>query len=378
MKRLRASLLLALALPALALPALDKGVGQQLADGLYARITTNKGVIVARLEPDQTPLAVASFVGLAEGTIDNEAFEAGVPYYDGSVFHRVVEGHVIQAGMPDPDRSDARGPGYTYPNEINAGLSHDHAGALGIANSGPHTNGAQFYITLGDRSYLDGTYIVFGEVVEGMDVVNAIVQGDVIESVRIIRQGAAAEDYSIDTEGFRALVADAEDRVMEVNAQRFLQQRIWVASNIDGRLAAWDGELRVLRVRRGRGDPLVDGDQVQIRYLGTAVVYRGHMIDVTGPLFSERSFAGNPEDGTPQADELNAEPFSYEVGSDTINPGFDQALHEMRRGGQAVVIVPAQEGYGDGGFYGPDRPQEPRFVIPPETLIVYAISVLRD
>lgn len=373
MRRLRALLLLALTF--LVAPL---GAGRQLPDGLYARITTNKGVIVARLEPDKTPLAVASFVGLAEGTIDNEAFEAGVPYYDGSVFHRVVEGHVIQAGMPDPERSDVRGPGYTYPNEINAGLSHDHAGALGVANSGPHTNGAQFYITLGDRSYLDGTYIVFGEVVEGMDVVHAIVQGDVIESVRIIRQGAAAEAYNIDTERFHEMVADAEERVMETNAQRFLQQRIWVASNIDSRLAAWDGEVRVLRVRRGRGEPLVDGDQVQVRYLGTAVVYRGHMLDVTSPLFEERSFAGDPEDGTPQADDLNAEPFSYEVGSDAINAGFDQALHEMRRGGQAVVIVPAQEAYRDSGFYAPDRPGVPRFVIPPETLIVYAISILPD
>ena len=139
----------------------------QLADGLYAEIRTSKGLIVARLEPEKTPLAVANFVGLAEGTIDNEALGPGEPYYDGSVFHRVVEGHVIQAGAPAPGRSEARGPGYQFPNEIHADLSHDHAGALGMASGGPHTNSAQFYITLGDRPYLDGNYIVFGDVVEG-------------------------------------------------------------------------------------------------------------------------------------------------------------------------------------------------------------------
>ena len=106
----------------------------QLPDGLYAEIHTSKGTIVARLEPSKTPMTVANFVGLAEGTIANRAFDAGTPYYDGSVFHRVVPGHVIQAGAPDPNRSAARGPGYTFPNEIHADLSHDHAGALGMAN----------------------------------------------------------------------------------------------------------------------------------------------------------------------------------------------------------------------------------------------------
>ena len=348
----------------------------QLPDGLYAEITTNKGVIVARLEPDKAPLAVASFVGLTEGTIDNEAFDAGVPYYDGTIFHRVVEGHVIQAGQPDPERSEASGPGYVYPNEIHADLSHDHAGALGVANGGPHTNGAQFYITLGDRSYLDGTYIVFGEVVDGMDVVRAIVQGDVVESIRIIRRGTVAENYSVDTARFGALVAAAEARVEEINRQRFTQQRMWLAGNLDPSFAVWDGALRVMRVQRGQGERLGDGDRVRVRYLGTGLRYRGHLIDVTGPLIEEIRFAGATDDGTPQNADLNAEPFEYEVGTSEVTAGFDEALRRMRRGGQAVVVVPADQAYGRSGFYGPDRPGEPRFVIPPETLLIYAVTVL--
>src|SRR5437588_13108270 len=107
-------------------------------DGLYAEIRTTKGVIVARLEPDLTPLTVANFVGLAEGTIANAAFDPGRPFYDGTVYHRVVAGHVIQAGVPQSDK--AKGPGYAFPNEINAKLSHNHAGAVQMANSGPNTN----------------------------------------------------------------------------------------------------------------------------------------------------------------------------------------------------------------------------------------------
>ena len=160
-------------------------------DGLYAEIRTSKGLIVARLEADLTPLTVANFVGLAEGTIANSAFDPGRPFYDGSVYHRVVPGHVIQTGIPQSDR--AKSPGYTFPNEIHARLSHNHAGALNMANGGPNTNASQFCITLGDRSYLDGDFNVFGDVVEGMDVVMRIAKGDVVQTVRIIRVGAKAQ-----------------------------------------------------------------------------------------------------------------------------------------------------------------------------------------
>lgn len=348
----------------------------ELPDGLYAEIRTDKGLIVARLEPDKTPLAVASFVGLAEGTIANEAFAPGEPYYDGTVFHRVVEGHVIQAGAPDPQRSDARGPGYRYPNEIHADLSHDHAGALGVANSGPHTNGSQWYITLGDRSYLDGTYIVFGEVIDGMDVVHDIVQGDVVESVRIVRRGAAAEAFRPDSERFNTLVQDAERRNGFVAAQRILHEREWLAINLFSGQFMFDTDFRVLHNRRGAGEPVAEGDRVRVRYLATGLRYRGHMIDVDGPLFGELRFAGSPGDGTPQTDDLDAEPFEYEVGSESVTPGLDRAIRDMRRGGQALAVVPAASGYGRGGFYGPDVPGQKRFVIPPDTLLIYAIELL--
>ena len=120
--------------------------GQGRADGLYAEIRTSKGMIVARLEPELTPLTVANFVGLAEGTIANAAFDAGHPFFDGSVYHR-------WCGACDQRGFEVR-PGAwagVYVSMIHARLSHNHAGALNMANSGPNTNGAQFCITLGDR-----------------------------------------------------------------------------------------------------------------------------------------------------------------------------------------------------------------------------------
>ena len=357
----------------------SSAVSTQLPDGLYAEIVTGKGTIVARLEPQKTPLAVANFVGLAEGTIANEAFGEGTPYYDGSVFHRVVDGHVIQAGAPDPERSEARGPGYTFPNEIHADLSHDHAGALGMANGGPHTNSAQFYITLGDRSYLDGDYIVFGEVVEGMEVVHGIEQGDVIESVRIVRRGAEAAAFRPDTAAFEAMVAAAETGVDNDAVDRRRLERAYVARRFSGgRMFEQprNGVRHILR-RRGRGDRPADGDRVAVRYVGMALRYRGHMRGVQGRLFEEIEF-GSAVDSSPKWLDVptDADVFEYEVGVTSIGEGFDAALRSMRPGGQRIIIVPADAAYGVGGFYGPDVAGEKRLVIPPNTMVIYAIEIL--
>jgi len=351
----------------------------QLPDGLYAEIVTGRGTIVARLESQKTPLAVANFVGLAEGTIANEAFEEGTPYYDGSVFHRVVDGHVIQAGAPDPKRSAARGPGYTFPNEIHADLSHDHAGALGMANGGPHTNSAQFYITLDDRSYLDGDYIVFGEVVEGMEVVYGIGQGDVIESVRIVRRGAEAEAFRPDTASFEAMVAAAKTGVENDAMDRRRLEREYLARRFSSRRMieqTRDG-VQHIRRRRGRGDRPADGERVAVRYVSMALRYRGHMRGVQGPLFEEIEF-GSADDGSPKWLDVptDADVFEYEVGVTSIGEGFDAALRSMRPGGQRIIIVPADAAYGPGGFYGPNVAGEKRLVIPPNTMVIYAIELL--
>ena len=169
----------------------------QLNDGLYAQMDTSKGTIILQLEYEKTPITVANFVGLAEGTkpYSTDGGEPedqdGRPYYDGLVFHRVIPDFMIQGGCPDGIGSG--GPGYKFDDEIDDALQHDGPGILSMANSGPGTNGSQFFITHVATPWLDGKHTIFGRVIEGQDIVDTIEQGDVINTVKIVRQGEAAD-----------------------------------------------------------------------------------------------------------------------------------------------------------------------------------------
>jgi len=174
-----------------------------LEDGLYAKIVTTKGNIVLSLKFEKTPLTVANFVGLAEGTKDSNK-EEGVKFYDGITFHRVIADFMIQTG--DPLGSGTGGPVYTFPDEIDSSLKHDRAGILSMANAGPGTNGSQFFITHKATPWLDGKHTVFGHVVSGQDVVNAIEKGDTIKTIEIIRKGEKAKAFKADQESFDKLL----------------------------------------------------------------------------------------------------------------------------------------------------------------------------
>lgn len=347
--------------------------GQQaLADGLYAQLKTTKGVIVLQLEFEKTPMTVANFVGLAEGTIENKALPAGAPFFDGSLFHRVVPGHVIQAGMP---KAEQRGPGYTIPNEIVPGLDHGRAGMLGMANSGPHTNSSQFYVTLGDRSYLDGNYTVFGHVVSGMDVVNAIEQGDAIEHVTINRAGAKARAFRADTVTFRQLVEEVTARVKAADERKAREEASLIkarwptaapmpttAKPVPGASAAPQAPpVLFVVLRQGEGDLVQAGARLK-------VLYKGQFLD--GRLFCSSSDEGRPVSG--QA----AEVFEYEAGKTRVTPSLDAALLDMRKGERRIVIAQGRAAYGTSGFYGKEKPGEKRFVISPNTTLVYEVEVV--
>ncbi len=187
--------------------ALAQDDKKKLPDGVYAEMDTSKGKILLQLEYEKTPLTVANFVGLAEGT-KNYAKSPGEepklqnkPFYDGLTFHRVIKDFMIQGG--DPQGSGSGGPGYRFRNEIDPSLKHDKAGILSMANAGPDTNGSQFFITHKDTPWLDGRHTVFGHVVEGQDVVNKIEKGDTIKTVKILRIGEKAKAFKGDESDFQ-------------------------------------------------------------------------------------------------------------------------------------------------------------------------------
>jgi cyclophilin family peptidyl-prolyl cis-trans isomerase len=174
-----------------------------LPDGLYAEISTPRGVMTCKLEYARVPLPVANFVGLAEGTLGPAPRK---PFFDGLTFHRVVSGFVAQGG--DPLGTGEGGPGYEFPDEFSAAVEHDAAGVLSMANEGPDTNGSQFFITLAPVNWLDFMHSAFGRLVRGTDVPAKIAQGDVMH-VRILRIGEAAIAFRADQAAFDALVAKA-------------------------------------------------------------------------------------------------------------------------------------------------------------------------
>jgi peptidyl-prolyl cis-trans isomerase A (cyclophilin A) len=172
-----------------------------LPKGVYAQFVTSEGNFTVRLFDQEAPKTVENFVGLAEGTKEwtdprtNQKLKK--PYFDGTIFHRIIDGFMIQGG--DPLGQGIGGPGYTFADEFHPKLRHNKAGILSMANRGPNTNGGQFFVTLGPTPHLDDRHSVFGEVVDGMDVVRKIggtktgerdrpVKDIVVKSVKIERR----------------------------------------------------------------------------------------------------------------------------------------------------------------------------------------------
>ncbi len=336
--------------------------GLFMPDGLYGDVRTNKGLFSILLDEESAPMTVANFVGLAEGTITNAAFPQGRPYFNGSIWHRVVEGHVIQTGIPviDGGTPDERtgNTGYHIPNEI-SGLSHNKAGMVGMANAGPHTNSSQWYVTLADRSYLDGNYTLFGEVVSGMNVVNNIEQGDTVYSVNIVRAGEDYESYMVNEEIFNELVNIQWRKVKyEEEMRREREEKIINKKYPD--LVIAESGLKYKVVREGTGRDVEEGSTVTLSY-------NGRIIDGV-------NFVSSPDEGKPIR-ALNPSNFTWVAGDDNIIQGLQEAVLDMREGEVRLLAVPPSLAYGNRGYYGTETPGQPRFVISPGETIILEVTV---
>ncbi|SEH90774.1 peptidylprolyl isomerase [Bathymodiolus azoricus thioautotrophic gill symbiont] len=222
----------------------------KLAEGLYANLHTNQGDIVVQLAYKKAPLTVINFVGLAEGT-KRSNIQTGKPFYNGLKFHRVIDNFMIQGG--DPKGNGAGGPGYRFADEF-SNLKHDKAGILSMANSGPDTNGSQFFITHNATPGLDGKHAVFGHVVKGMSVVNRIKKGDFIRKLTIIRVGDEAKKFQTDEVAFQ----------VENKKHAIKKNEKFVKSNYPNAKAT-DGGYFVQITQKGTGAKSSKGDMVNVK-----------------------------------------------------------------------------------------------------------------
>lgn len=345
----------------------------ELEDGVYAEFETTHGTFVAELFYEATPMTVASFVSLAEGSSEmTDSLYQGKEFYDGLKFHRVIEDFMIQGG--DPTGTGSGGPGYKFPNEIVDTLQHDSAGILSMANSGPDTNGSQFFITLKETPWLNGVHTVFGEVVMGMDVVEAIgsvetTEGDkpledvVMKEVSIIRKGSDAKDFNAaevlrsQLQQYEEEVAAQEERMaaeIDANAQRF--------EELKAEAEEFDSGLQIYFTEDVEGSKPAAGDTLFVNYKG--YLSNGQIFDTNNEelakeygLFNQRRKAMN-----------GYSPMPVQVGPEArVIPGFREGVEQMNPGDKAILFIPAHLGYGERGASP---------VIPPNADLVFEVEAV--
>lgn len=305
-------------------------------DGLYAKIKTSKGDVLLNLEYEKTPGTVGNFVALAEGNLENSAKPQGTPYYDGLTFHRVIPDFMIQGGCPQG--TGTGNPGYKFDDEIHADLKHDAPGKLSMANAGPGTNGSQFFITHVATPWLDGKHTVFGSVVEGQDVVDAIKQGDTMDKVEIIRKGASAEQFNA-IEAFRTFEGAREKRIAA--------EREKAKAELDKLAKGFDETASGLRykiLQKGDGKKAEKGQMVSVHY-------KGQLAD--GTVF-DSSYKRN-------------QPLDFQVGVGQVIPGWDEGICLLQVGDKARLVIPSDLAYGSAGAGG---------VIPPNATLVFDVELM--
>lgn len=306
-------------------------------NGIYAKFNTSKGEILVKLTYDKTPGTVGNFVGLAEGKLENEVKSQSQPYYDGLAFHRVIPDFMIQGGCPQG--TGVGGPGYQFDDEFHPDLRHNGPGVLSMANAGPGTNGSQFFITHVETAWLDGKHTVFGFVESGQDIVNAVAQGDVIESLEIVRVGEEAENWDA-VAAFRKFEASKEERLAEEKRK----QEEALKKLTDG-LDRTESGLWYKILEKGNGDKAQKGNTVSVHY-------EGMLTD--GSVF-DSSYKRN-------------QPIDFRLGAGQVIPGWEEGIELMNTGDKARLVIPPQLAYGSRGAGG---------VIPPNATLVFDVELVK-
>jgi len=344
---------------------------RDLGDGLFADVNTSQGAIIIKLEMEKTPVTVANFVSLAEGNnpFVSEEYKDR-KYYDGTIFHRVIKDFMIQGG--DPTGTGRGNPGYRFKDEFNDSLVHDRAGILSMANSGPKTNGSQFFITHKETPFLNGKHSVFGEVVSGMDVVDSIanvktyaepnrkdkpVVDVVINSMNIVRNGKEAKnfdavqvmtDYFAEEEAVIAAMAKVKtDFAAEIKQQQEVAKEL-------------PSGLKVLSLNEGTGANPKIGDKVLVYYAGwladgTLFDSNYEEVAIKFDKFDERRKQGGG---------YEAFPMDYSPDSRLV-AGFKEGLLGMKIGDKIRIFIPPHLGYGEQGG-GP---------IPPNADLIFDLEI---
>ncbi|MEL1242037.1 peptidylprolyl isomerase [Flavobacterium flavipallidum] len=305
-------------------------------NGIYAKFNTAKGSVLVKLTHDLTPGTVGNFVALAEGNLENNKKPQGVKYYDGLTFHRVIPDFMIQGGCPLG--SGTGDPGYKFDDEFHPSLKHDKPGVLSMANAGPGTNGSQFFITHVPTSWLDGKHTVFGHVIEGQEVVDAVAQGDVLEALEIIRVGEEAEKWNA-VEAFR---------VFEGNRKKRLEAEKAAAEEALEKLAVGfqktESGLRYQFIQRGEGKKAENGKTVSVHYTGQ--LPDGKVFDSSYP---------------------RKKPIEFPLGQGNVIEGWDEGIALLQVGDKARFVIPAHLGYGSRGAGG---------VIPPNATLIFDVELM--
>lgn len=305
-------------------------------NGIYAKFNTSKGSILVKLTHDLTPGTVGNFVALAEGNMENKVKPQGQKFYDGLTFHRVIPDFMIQGGCPKG--TGTGDPGYKFDDEFHPSLKHDRPGVLAMANSGPASNGSQFYITHVPTSWLDGKHTVFGHVIEGQDIVDAVAQGDALDNVEIIRVGEEAEKFNA-IEAFVGLKGARlkRDAALKAESEAKMEQ---LAAGFD----KTDSGLRYKMINKGDGKRAEAGKTVAVHYEGS--LESGKVFDSSYP---------------------RKKPIEFRLGQGQVIEGWDEGIALLQVGDKARFVIPSDLAYGAAGAGG---------VIPPNATLIFDVELM--